>query len=150
MKKFLIGIALMIAMASNASAFDMIDCYTDDGWNQNFGLTTQMENGYLRCTSSMDKRHYLRFDGFGPGIGIGVEALKLVYIGPGEPDGEFYGVRAEAAFIVGMNVMVAVGKTGMIYVVGVDFGVGFDPSMVKIVIGKDYSEIRRKEDKEYN
>lgn len=145
MKKLFLVIALFTALSSaNASAAALIDCYTDRGFNQNFFYTTQMENGYFHCEDSKGNRLYASFDGGGVGLGIGVEAFKLLFLGLGTPDGEFYGVRVQAAALLGVNVMTLVGSGGFIQVIGGDIGLGADVSGVKFTISTDNNKVRRK------
>lgn len=142
MRKFLVGLAFLGAglLSSESEAAGLYDCYSYRGWNQNFGITLQMDNGYYRCTDSNSKTFYMRFTGFGPGIGIGLEAFKMLQLGPGDATGSYGGVRLQFAALFGVNIMTMLGEGGYLQVIGVDFGVGFDPSLIGMEIVDDYSD----------
>lgn len=148
-------------ITSNASAISRVTCWTAQGITASFGETQQLgesplspnysgsENaGYYACSEGFTDPNsktvgWLQFVGFGAGLSLTQGSFQLIFLGPGDGYGNYYGMRAQAAFLVGANAITAIGKNGLIQIVGLDIGAGFDVSAVKVRYVKRFLDLKR-------
>ncbi len=136
-------------LSTSWAGMKMIDCSlsasSDFPAVQSFFVVESVKNArVVSCTDSQGNEYKVAFTGIGVGLEmVHWEGLKLAYAGL-SPDisGTYYGLRVAASALVGANVLLSVGNWGQLSAVGIDgLGGGFDVSLVRLYVGKTWSDV---------
>ena len=125
MKKLLIGLTLLASMSSFAETFTCsseFSGYRDDGDNYGVGIYDVME---LECEGEdTGKNLDVKIRGYGPALRISM-ADKTILTCPfragNEVKGTYYGVKVQAAAILGVSVGLFYNKTQSCILTGAGF-----------------------------
>src|SRR3989338_1336510 len=148
MKKiFLSSLVLLTLFISNYSyaGHTRLTCSLD-GVTSFFVINGGGKYGTMDCSDGYTPTYYkVAFSGIGIGASASaLEGIFLQYFGfSSDIAGTYYGLRADAYLVAGVNVAFLYGNSGFLSVLGGDLlALGADVAFVRFIIGPDLESVR--------